>query len=72
MSNYQGDDAEYMADEYDIEDIDDDVDEQFRGRYIGGSDSEFEEFEYSARSFYRLMCRLKNLNQYLLLLFNGM
>ncbi|XP_044472806.1 uncharacterized WD repeat-containing protein C2A9.03-like [Mangifera indica] len=47
MSNYQGDDAEYMADEYDIEDIDDDVDEQFRGRYIGGSDSEFEEFEYS-------------------------
>ncbi|XP_044471578.1 uncharacterized WD repeat-containing protein C2A9.03 isoform X1 [Mangifera indica] len=47
MSNYQGDDAEYMADEYDMEDIDDDVDEQFRGRVMGGSDSEFEEYEYS-------------------------
>ncbi|KAJ0046562.1 hypothetical protein Pint_03613 [Pistacia integerrima] len=47
MSNYQGDDAEYMADEYDMEDIDDDVDEEFRGRGMGGSDSEFEEYEYS-------------------------
>ena len=47
MSHYQEDDAEYMADEYDMEDIDDDMDEEFRGRDMSGSDSDVDEDDYS-------------------------
>ncbi|KAL5737223.1 hypothetical protein ACOSP7_029984 [Xanthoceras sorbifolium] len=47
MSNYQADDAEYMADEYDMEDIDDDVDEEFRSRDMAASDSDVDEYDYS-------------------------
>ncbi|XWS09566.1 hypothetical protein CRYUN_Cryun39dG0001200 [Craigia yunnanensis] len=47
MSHYQEDDAEYMADEYDMEDIDDDMDEEFRGRDMSGSDSDVDEYDYS-------------------------
>ncbi|KAE8677251.1 actin-related protein 8-like [Hibiscus syriacus] len=36
MSHYQEDDPEYME-EYDMEDIEDDMDEEFTGRYISGS-----------------------------------
>ncbi|KAK8644041.1 hypothetical protein V6N13_013314 [Hibiscus sabdariffa] len=46
MSYYQDDDAEYMADEYDMEDIDD-MDEEFRGRDMSGSDSDVDEYDYS-------------------------
>ncbi|TXG68125.1 hypothetical protein EZV62_009400 [Acer yangbiense] len=46
MSNYQADDAEYMADEYDMEDIDDDMDEEFQGRDMAGSDSDVDEYDY--------------------------
>ncbi|GMY30731.1 uncharacterized WD repeat-containing protein C2A9.03-like [Fagus crenata] len=47
MSQYQGDDAEYMADEYEMEDVDDDMDDEFRGREMGGSESDVEEYEHS-------------------------
>ncbi|KAH9804551.1 WD REPEATS REGION domain-containing protein [Citrus sinensis] len=47
MSHHHADDAEYMADEYDMEDIDDDMDEEFRGRDMGGSDSDVDEYDYS-------------------------
>lgn len=47
MSNYQADDADYMADEYEMEDVDDDMDDEFRGgRDIGGSDSDVDEYDY--------------------------
>ncbi|KAL3503692.1 hypothetical protein ACH5RR_038141 [Cinchona calisaya] len=46
MSNHQGDDADYMADEYEMEDVDDDMDDEFRGRDIGGSDSDVDEYDY--------------------------
>lgn len=47
MSHYQGDDAEYMADEYDMEEIDDDMDEEFQCRYMAGSDSDVDEYDHS-------------------------
>ncbi|KAL3508305.1 hypothetical protein ACH5RR_027706 [Cinchona calisaya] len=46
MSHHQGDDADYMADEYEMEDVDDDMDDEFRGRDIGGSDSDVDEYDY--------------------------
>ncbi|XP_031116298.1 uncharacterized WD repeat-containing protein C2A9.03-like [Ipomoea triloba] len=45
MSN-QGDDADYMADEYEMEDVDDDMEDEFHGREMGGSDSDVDEFDY--------------------------
>ena len=47
MSHYQEDDAEYMADEYDMEDIDDDMVEEFLGRDMSGSDSDVDEYDDS-------------------------
>lgn len=48
MSNYQGDDAEYMEDVDDeMEDVEDEMDEEFRGDDLGASDSDVEEFDYS-------------------------
>ncbi|GAB4845844.1 hypothetical protein Ancab_024848 [Ancistrocladus abbreviatus] len=46
MSHQQGDDADYMEDEYEMEDVDDDMDEDFRDRELGGSDSEVDEYGY--------------------------
>ena len=46
MSNQQGDDAEYMADEYEMEDVDDDMDEEFVGREMEGSDSDVDEYDH--------------------------
>ncbi|PPD70678.1 hypothetical protein GOBAR_DD32435 [Gossypium barbadense] len=46
MSYYQEDDAEYMAEEYDMEDIDD-MDEEFCGRDMSGSESDVDEYDYS-------------------------
>ena len=46
MSNQQGDDAEYMADDYEMEDVDDDMDEEFVGREMGGSDSDLDEYDH--------------------------
>ncbi|GAV74761.1 WD40 domain-containing protein [Cephalotus follicularis] len=47
MSHYRAEDAEYMADEYDMDDVDDDMDEEFHGRYMGGSESDVDEFDYT-------------------------
>ncbi|KAM3355659.1 putative WD repeat-containing protein C2A9.03 [Capsicum galapagoense] len=46
MSHQPGDDAEYMADEYEMEDVDDDMDDEFHGRDMGGSDSDVDEYDY--------------------------
>lgn len=46
MSHHQVDDAEYMADKYEMEDMDDDMDEEFRGREMGGLDSDVDEYDY--------------------------
>ena len=56
MSQYQGDDAEYMADEYEMEDVDDDMDDEFRGREMGGSESDVEEYEHSVCVYIRIPC----------------
>ncbi|XP_060209026.1 uncharacterized WD repeat-containing protein C2A9.03-like isoform X2 [Lycium barbarum] len=46
MSHQPGDDAEYMADEYEMEDMDDDMDDEIHGRDMGGSDSDVDEYDY--------------------------
>lgn len=38
-------DAEYLADEYEMEDIDDNIDDEYYGRDIG-SDSDVDEYDY--------------------------
>ncbi|XP_077237462.1 putative WD repeat-containing protein C2A9.03 [Tasmannia lanceolata] len=40
MSRYQGDEIDYMADDYEMADVDDDMDEEFYGRVIGDSESD--------------------------------
>lgn len=56
MSNYQGDDAEYMEDVDDeMEDVEDEMDEEFRGDDLGASDSDVEEFDYSVL-IYSVVC----------------
>lgn len=44
MSN-QGDDADYMADEYEMDDVDD-MEDEFHGREVAGSDSDVDEYDY--------------------------
>jgi hypothetical protein len=56
MSQHQGDDAEYMADEYEMEDVDDDMDDEFRGREMGGSESDVEEYEHSVCVYICIPC----------------
>lgn len=51
MSHYHGDDAEYMADEYEMEDVDDDMDEEFLSRDMAASDSDVDEYDYSVCDF---------------------
>ncbi|KAH6768148.1 Transducin/WD40 repeat-like superfamily protein [Perilla frutescens var. frutescens] len=46
MSHHQGNEAEEMEEEYDMEDADDDMDDEFHGRDAGGSDSDMDEYEY--------------------------
>ncbi|KAG9448851.1 hypothetical protein H6P81_008816 [Aristolochia fimbriata] len=46
MSQYQAEDVEYMADDYEMADVDDDMDEEFRGRGMGDSDSEDEDYDH--------------------------
>ena len=45
MSHQQAEDAEYVADEYEMEEVDDDMDEEFCGGDMGGSDSEVDEHD---------------------------
>ncbi|KAH0997742.1 hypothetical protein GBA52_021606 [Prunus armeniaca] len=42
MSHYAG----YVEDEYEMEGVDDDSDDEFRGREMGGSDSDVDEYDY--------------------------
>lgn len=51
MSYEQAEDAEHMADEYEMEDVDDHMDEEFRGREMAGSDSEVDEHDYLVCDF---------------------
>lgn len=44
MSHQPADDAEYMDDEYGMEDVDDEMDEF--GREMVGSDSDVDEYDY--------------------------
>lgn len=44
MSHYHEDDTDYMADEYEMEDIDDDMDDECHDREEEGSDSDADEF----------------------------
>ncbi|KAL8462044.1 hypothetical protein ACS0TY_033212 [Phlomoides rotata] len=46
MSHQQGNEADEMEEEYDMEYADDDMDDEFHGRYAGGSDSDMDEYEY--------------------------
>ncbi|XP_004294875.1 PREDICTED: uncharacterized WD repeat-containing protein C2A9.03-like [Fragaria vesca subsp. vesca] len=43
MSHYAG----YVEDEYEMEDVDDDMDDEFRGRDLAGSESDVDEFDYA-------------------------
>ncbi|XP_043702461.1 uncharacterized WD repeat-containing protein C2A9.03-like [Telopea speciosissima] len=45
MSQYQGDDIDYMADDYEMADVDDDMDQEFRGRGMGDSESDDDEYD---------------------------
>ncbi|CAN6559147.1 unnamed protein product [Malus baccata var. baccata] len=42
MSHYAG----YVEDEYEMEDVDDDMDDEFHSREMGGSDSDVDEYDY--------------------------
>lgn len=66
MSHYQGDDGEYVADDYEAEDVD--VDEEFHGRELADPESDVDELDMSVSnpfcyhynciqgSFYYNMC----------------
>lgn len=51
MSHQQGNDADEMEEEYDMEYADDDMDDEFLGRYAAGSDSDMDEYEYMVCSY---------------------
>lgn len=57
MSNQQGNEAEEMEEEYEMEDADDDMDDEFHAGDAGGSDSDMDEYEYLVRSYF-LTCKL--------------
>lgn len=56
MSENQGDDAEYMAEEYEMEDVDDEMDDEFRGREMGGSESDVDEYDLSVCVYGDMLC----------------
>lgn len=58
MSEYQGDDAEYMADEYEMEDVDEEMDDEFRGREMGGSESDVDEYDNSVCVYTDMLCKI--------------
>ncbi|KAL5972313.1 hypothetical protein ACLOJK_041566 [Asimina triloba] len=41
----QGDEIDYMADDYEMADVDDDIDEEFHGRGMGDSESDDDEYD---------------------------
>ncbi|XP_042519403.1 uncharacterized protein LOC122093186 [Macadamia integrifolia] len=46
MSQHQGDDIDHMADDYEMADVDDEMDQEFRGRGVGDSDSDDDEYDH--------------------------
>lgn len=42
MSQFQGDEIDYMAEDYEMADVYDDIDEEFHGRGMGDSESDDE------------------------------
>lgn len=46
MAHQQGEDADYMADEYDMEEGDDDMVEEFHIRDLDDSESDVEDYDY--------------------------
>lgn len=59
MSQYQGDDGEYMDDEYEMEDVDDDMDDEFQARDNRGSDSDVDEYDAMVCGTYFSSCCLQ-------------
>lgn len=59
MSQYQGDDGEYMDDEYEMEDVDDDMDDEFQARDNRGSDSDVDEYDAMVCETYFSSCCLQ-------------
>lgn len=47
MSHGQGGDADYLADEYEMEDVDDDMDDESINRERDGVESDVDEYDYS-------------------------
>lgn len=43
-----------MEEEYEMEDADDDMDDEFHARDAGGSDSDMDEYEYMVNSLFLL------------------
>lgn len=68
MSRYQAEGAEYMADEYEMEDVDDDMDDELRGRDNGGSDSDVDEYDAMVLKTYifSFVCIIKMIFSFLL------
>ncbi|TKY49895.1 WD repeat-containing protein [Spatholobus suberectus] len=48
MSHHQGGDAEYMADECEMEDVEDEMDDESINRERGGVESDVDEYDYSS------------------------
>ena len=59
MSHYAG----YVEDEYEMEDVDDDMDDEFRGREMGGSDSDVDEYDYSVCDILACLTRFVKYSQ---------
>jgi len=57
MSHRQGGDAEYFADEYEMEDVEDeiDIDGESINREGGDAESDVDEYDYSVRKMQFLM-----------------
>lgn len=54
MSQYHRDNADEMADDYEMGDAEEDMDEEYHGRGMGYSDSDDEEYGESVRFFLQL------------------
>ncbi|PIA58267.1 hypothetical protein AQUCO_00500298v1 [Aquilegia coerulea] len=46
MAQYEVENVDYMADDYEMADVDDDMDEEFHGRGMGDSESEDDEYDH--------------------------
>lgn len=52
MSYNVYEDGEYIDDEYEMEDLDDNMDDEIHRRDIGGSDSDVNEYDHTVRLIY--------------------